>query len=236
LHPFSFVSSVLRTDHPTAQDARECYRLNIAEVFVTSSAFVEGEDAGARGSARSPPSQIVRNYTLPFIANLTFRAPVLESIPLSPAGALEGPWSPGGVGAVRAQLVRAGGQEAPVGGLAALQDGAQRERGTHTRHVPPTSSTHPLAAGGGGAEDWQMQVQRGAGGMGMEGAGSAAPPWSMGGQQQHAAAAARGQVSQAPALSPLELNLAFWVGVGGGEFLKTSSKGSFMDVQVTCDL
>ena len=172
------------------QQAHNCFRMNIAEVFVEVSDFVGGEGLGAGGH-----SEIVRQHTLPFISNLTFRGTEHDGF-CSPKA--------GGVGAGFFRTNSLGTSPNEGGYLGSTVDGSGFTAGAmQVFQSPQGISSSPLP------------------GQGSIGVG--------GGLQKSQSI---GSWSKCETIStPVDLNLDFWVGVGT-DFVKTSSKGSYLDVQL----
>ena len=212
------------------QGARDSFKINIAEVFVTCSSFV---DSGPSQPGASNPghSEIVRQHTLPFISHLSFRPedPPLRDPSAAPEGAAAvyaaGGSLSGVVAAHGAAATAAAGAAAGAGKGAGWRDasagwgsppaveggaGAWETYASVSPPLPPTSATHPLSS---------PPLQH------------APSPLPLAPLVRAHSPSALASPAAPSSPQPMDMNLDFWVGVAG-DSCKTSARGPFLDLQV----
>jgi hypothetical protein len=219
------------------QGARDSFKINIAEVFVTCSSFVDAAPstpgATSPGQPQQHHSEIVRQHTLPFISHLSFRAeePAVRDTSASSSFSAEGA-DLGGLGLRAAAAAAAAGT-----GVAGSGDGtghmyhlneydkavayykAQHAMGTELglAHMQSDAASDrtltPILPHTSATHPLSSSPQ--------QYAGSPMPPLPL--LMRSTSPLGGGQ--------PMDINLDFWVGVAG-DLCKTSARGPYLDLQV----
>ena len=214
------------------QGARDSFKINIAEVFVTCSSFVDAgpstPGATSAGHLHQHHSEIVRQHTLPFISHLTFRAEEPAVRDTSASSSFSAECADGGGGGFR-------GPAAAVGtGAAGSGDGT----GHMYLNEYDKAVAYYKAQNAMGTELGLAHMQSDAASDRTLTAvlphTSATHPLSSP-PQQYAGSPTRlpllMRANSPLGVRPMDINLDFWVGVAG-DFCKTSARGPYLDLQV----